>query len=85
MSPPSLSLQQVEEEYIQDDFNLTGLSGMVPYYEYALDMILDVDSDASFTEEQTEVTLSHISAQKIMNKLQFEGRSFNQRQKLSMD
>ena len=27
---------QVEEDYIQDDFNLTGLSSYVPYYEHAL-------------------------------------------------
>lgn len=32
---------EVEESFIEDDFNLTGLSSQVPYYNHALNLILD--------------------------------------------
>jgi len=45
---------KVEDSYIQDKFNLTGLSSQVPYFEYALNMICDDDNDEEFSDEHLE-------------------------------
>jgi hypothetical protein len=37
----------VHEDFIDDDFNLTGLQSMVPFWKEALDMVLDVEPGTS--------------------------------------
>ena len=34
---------EVTEEFIEDDFNLTGLNTMVPFWKEAMEMVLDVE------------------------------------------
>jgi len=46
---------EVEESYVQDSFNLTGLQLHIPQYEFALDMILDTDPQEILGDEQQEM------------------------------
>ena len=50
---------EVSEDFIEDDFNLTGLQSQVPMYKDALEMILDVEpsetnSSVAVSEEEEE-------------------------------
>lgn len=45
---------EVSEDFIEDDFNLTGLSSQVPMYKEALEMILDVEPEDDEDEEEEE-------------------------------
>lgn len=53
---------EIDEEYLTDRFNLTGLNNEVQYYQYALDLITDVfDLDADDDlREQIEKSARHL-------------------------
>jgi len=46
---------QVEEDYLHDNFNLTGLVSQIPYYDFALDLICDIENNEDFTDEHLEM------------------------------
>lgn len=45
---------EVDEEYIVDRFNLTGLNAEVPGYSHALELITDTAADDDLNDEQRD-------------------------------
>lgn len=45
---------EIDEEYMQDDFNLYGLAASVDWYEQALDLILNVPANEDYSPEEEE-------------------------------
>lgn len=45
---------EVPEDFIEDEFNLTGLSAIVPYYNEALEMILDIEPEDISDEDEED-------------------------------
>lgn len=45
---------EVSEDFIEDDFNLTGLQNQVPMYKEALEMILNIDPEDDEDDEDEE-------------------------------
>lgn len=55
---------EVTEDFIEDDFNLTGLNSLVPFWKEAMEMVLDMDPDED-ASKIPDVSLVESSAEML--------------------
>jgi casein kinase II subunit beta len=56
---------EVTEDFIEDDFNLTGLNTMVPFWKEAMEMVLDVEPEDEDTSKIPDVSIVESSAEML--------------------
>ncbi|KAJ1557097.1 casein kinase 2 regulatory subunit [Nowakowskiella sp. JEL0078] len=56
---------QVPEDFIEDDFNLTGLAQLVPFYNESLDLILDLEPEFDNPDMYDQEELIDQSAERL--------------------
>ncbi|KZO93758.1 hypothetical protein CALVIDRAFT_539667 [Calocera viscosa TUFC12733] len=71
---------EVTEDFIEDDFNLTGLNGMVPFWKEALEMVLDIEPedshkipDVSIVESSAELLYGLVHQRYIVTRQGLQG------------
>ncbi|KAG0294014.1 casein kinase 2 regulatory subunit, partial [Dissophora globulifera] len=55
---------EVADEFVEDDFNLTGLNSIVPFYKEALEMILDLEPEDD-SPKVPDVSIVEASAEQL--------------------